>query len=172
MNMFDRSIQKVLAVSAMLSLGVIMCSCSEESGLAPTIEHPKPTKGFFDPKRDSNKDLTDAKSTAKKGHKRILLDIGGDWAFWSKRLEPLLDSDRDISSVLAGKYVVVHVNSSQGSENKAFLSKLPTFDGFPHFFVLDASGKVLVSQGSNEFQQVDHIETTKLVEFLKKWAGP
>ena len=43
----------------------------------------------FDPNRDAQKDIDNAIVKAKKFNKRILLDVGGEWCIWCRRLDSL-----------------------------------------------------------------------------------
>ena len=99
----------------------------------------------FDPTRDSAKDITYGIELAKKQNKRVLLDVGGEWCPWCKKLDKMFKEDKEVGEYLKSKYVVIKVNFSSENENKAVLSKYPEIPGYPHLFVLDEQGKLLHS---------------------------
>lgn len=124
----------------------------------------------FDPKRDAAKDISDAIKTATSENKKIILDVGGEWCIWCKRLDALFTSNAEIGNLLKTNYIVVKVNFSPENENKDVLSKYPKINGYPHLFVLDKAGKLIHSQDTGLLETGDHHAPEKVIAFLKKWA--
>jgi thioredoxin-related protein len=126
----------------------------------------------FDPSRDVAADLVSAEKQAAAEHKLILLDVGGNWCGWCMIFDRLSHSDAKLRDVLEKKYVVVHVNMSKENENRDFLSQYPKIPGYPHFFVLSAEGKVIVSQSTDFFERThkmaDGYDPDMLTEFFKR----
>ncbi|MFZ4508646.1 MAG: thioredoxin family protein [Fimbriimonas sp.] len=149
------------ALATFASLVVLASSVLAQEATA----HPK-----FDPKRDAAKDISLALKQATKEKKQVILDVGGEWCGWCKKLDKLFTTDAEIAKLLKDKYVVVKVNYSQENENKAVLSKYPTIAGYPHLFVLNSKGKLLHSQDTGLLEEGDHHSPAKVIEFLKKWA--
>ena len=151
----------VIAISAMPAFA------QTEEAAAPKQERVK-----FDPKRDPVKDLEAAVVKATKENKRILLDVGGEWCGWCKLLDQYFIDKKEIGSQLYKNFVVVKVNFSPDNENKAFLSKYPKIEGYPHFFVLEKDGKLLHSQNTGLFEEGQGYSDKKMIEFLTKWSPP
>lgn len=132
------------------------------------------TAGPFDPARDAAADLATAKEQAAPGHKIILLDVGGNWCIWCKIFDKLAQDDAKLHNVLEQKYVIVHVNMSKENENKAFLSQYPKVPGYPHFFLLNASGHLLISQDTSIFERThksaDGYDPAMLTDFFLRMA--
>jgi thioredoxin-related protein len=129
----------------------------------------------FDPMRDAKKDIQDAVSQAKNNHKRILLDVGGEWCIWCHRLDSLFLQNKDLAEYLNKHYVVVKINVSDENKNQNFLSNYPEVAGYPHLFVLDKNGKLLHSQDTGELEYPKNYpikghDKKKVFNFLKKWA--
>jgi thioredoxin-related protein len=125
----------------------------------------------FDPGRDAAKDIQNAMVEAQKTSKRILLDVGGEWCIWCRRLDTLFSTNKDLAEVLHKEFVVVKVNYSKENKNEAVLSRYPKIPGYPHLFVLDESGKLLHSQDTGELESGKGHDRDKVMAFLKKW-GP
>lgn len=136
------------------------------------LAQPKPTRETFDPKRDAAKDIAAAIKTAQKTNKRIILDVGGEWCIWCKRLDQFFLDNRDCADLLKKNFVVVKVNFSKENENREVLSKYPKISGYPHLFALDKDGKLLHSQDTGLLEEGDHHDRAKVMEFLKKWSPP
>jgi len=141
--------------------------------LAQTKES-ETTKGVpiekFDPKRDAEKDIKQAIAEASKSGKRILLDVGGEWCIWCRKLDKFFQDNKDVGDFLHKYYITVKVNYSKENDNKALLSKYPKIEGYPHIFVLEKNGKLLHSQDTGKLESGDHHDHDKVFDFLKKWA--
>jgi len=126
----------------------------------------------FDPARDPAKDVAAAAAAAQAQGKRVMVDVGGEWCVWCHILDGFIESNPDVRALVDENYVVVKVNWSRENKNEAFLSRWPAVNGYPHLFVLDASGKLLHSQDTGVLESGRGYDKAKFVEFLRKWAPP
>ncbi len=124
----------------------------------------------FDPARDPAKDVAAACATAQAQGKRVLVDVGGEWCVWCHILDRFIDDNPDVRAILDASYVTVKVNWSKENKNEAFLSRYPAIKGYPHLFILDASGKLVQSQDTGVLESGRGYDKARFVEFLKKWA--
>lgn len=109
----------------------------------------------FDPKRDPNLDLQNAIAQAQKENKRIILDVGGEWCGWCKKMEYYFMKNSKLENLRDKSYIWVRINMSQENENKEFLSKYPEIPGYPHLFVLEKDGTLLHSQFTGDLEEPD-----------------
>ncbi len=136
-----------------------------------TSESPKSLLPLaFDEKRDPSVDLKYAVTLAKKEKKNILLDVGGEWCIWCKRLDEFFEVDTVLNNFLRQNFVVLKVNYSKENKNEKFLSKYPKVAGYPHFFVLNRNGRFLHSQNTGDLEAGKGYDLVKMMSFLKKWA--
>ena len=141
-----------------------LCQAQDKpSGLPPAREK-------YDPSRDPAKDVAAAVALASKSGKRILLDVGGEWCPWCRKLDKCFAENEKIAAFLRTNFIVVKVNFSQEDQNKGFLSQYPAISGYPFLFVLDSAGKLLESQSTGELESGDHHDPGKVLDFLRKWA--
>lgn len=124
----------------------------------------------FDPNRDAAQDIKDAIIEATKSNRRIILDVGGNWCKWCKRLDTLFLENKDLTEFMHKNYVVVKVNFSKENENETVLSMYPEIKGYPHMFVLEKDGKLIYSQDTGELESGKGYSREKVFEFLKKWV--
>jgi len=124
----------------------------------------------FDPKANPAKDLKKAVAQASREHKRILLDVGGEWCSWCHRLDATLAASAELTGLLEKNFIVLKVNFSEENKNEAFLKAYPAVKGYPHFFVLDEAGKFLHSQDTGDLEEGKGYNLTRIAEFLKKWS--
>lgn len=123
----------------------------------------------FDPLRDAETDIKNAMLDARNMQKRIILDVGGEWCIWCKRLDRLISSNDELKKNLYDNFIVVKVNYSDENKNEKVLSKLPKIDNYPHFFVLDSNGDLLHSQSTTKFEVRQSYSLDKLLAFLNDW---
>lgn len=140
-------------------------SQSKMANNKPTVKIAK-----FDPSRDAAKDIQNAIKEATKTHKRIILDVGGEWCIWCHRLDTLFIKNPDLYKYMDEHFVYVKVNMSKENRNKEVLSKFPPIPGYPHWFVLDSDGKLLKSESSGEFEEGKGHSPKKVMAFLREWT--
>ncbi len=124
----------------------------------------------YDPKRNPAEDLKHAITEAGRTHRRILVEVGGEWCVWCHALDHFFDRNPELTRLRDDKYVMVKVNYSDENRNQEFLSRYPKIGGYPHIFVLDSDGKLLHSQNTGELEKGKSYDLEKMTAFLKKWA--
>jgi thiol:disulfide interchange protein len=112
---------------------------------------------LFDPTRDSAKDLHAAVEQAQREQKNILMDVGGNWCPWCILVDRTLAEDPELHTLLEKNYIVLRVNFSQENENVAFLSNYPKATGYPAWYVLSPSGKLLKAEDTSELEQTHQL---------------
>ena len=124
----------------------------------------------FDPARDAAADVAHALALAKAGGKRVIVDVGGEWCSWCHVLDRFVDSNADVRALLDARYVWVKVNYSRENRNTQLLARWPKIAGYPHLFVLDASGRLLHSQDTSLLESGKGYDRRKFIDMLKRWA--
>lgn len=137
--------------------------------LAQSAQAPEPK---FDPTRDAAKDIEAAVAEARRAGKHVILDVGGEWCGWCHTLDRYFREHDDLRAVRDKHYVWLKVNYSPENKNEQVLSRYPAIPGYPHFFVLDQSGKLLHSQGTALLEKASSYDADKMLTFLQKWAPP
>jgi thiol:disulfide interchange protein len=125
----------------------------------------------FDPARDAAKDIREAVTEARTSGRRVLLDVGGEWCIWCRRLDTLFTTHRELAEYRDAHYVVVKVNWSKENKNEGVLSRYPVVSGYPHLFVLESDGSLVHSQETGALEKGKGHDPDKVMEFLKKWAA-
>lgn len=157
---------KIFTFVAMLALVLSAPLAAAPADTTVRAIHP----AAFNPAADADKEIHLAIAEAGSSHKKILLDVGGNWCKWCKMLDAFFESTPDVSRLLHDKYVVVKVNFSKENENKAVLSRYPKVAGYPHFFVLNSDGTLLCSKNTGELEKGQGYDAVKMKAFLTQWA--
>lgn len=127
---------------------------------------------IYDPARNPSDDLLQAIVLAQKENKNIMLELGGDWCIWCKRMDDFYVTHADLLQVRAENYVLVKVNVSEENSNDGFLSHFPAAAGYPHIYILDGDGTFLHSQDTAELENGDSSYVPEVfMAFLKQWAS-
>jgi thioredoxin-related protein len=123
----------------------------------------------YDPTRDPIADLAATMAQAKSSGKRILVQVGGDWCSWCHRLDAFIKSEPALAQALGENFVLMKVNYSDANHNEAFLSQYPEISGYPHWFVLDADGKLIHSQDTAELEAGESYNRPAILMFIDQW---
>ena len=153
----------LVVVLAILSAPLAAQSGTHEAGAYVPVT-------VFDPARDAAADIGAALAEARRTGKRVLVDVGGDWCIWCKRLDRFFEEQKDVAAYLHANYVTVKVNYSKENRNEAVLSRYPKVAGYPHLFVLDTTGVLLRSQDTGALESGKAHDREKVLAFLKAWA--
>ncbi len=169
-----RSDSTFLLYGAVLTLLVSSCSAADRKPATVSSEasssasyHPVQE---YDPARDAADDVDAAVAEAARTHRRVLLEVGGEWCIWCHYLDDFFAAHPELAKLRDQDYVMVKINFSEENENKKLLRRFPKITGYPHIFVLDDRGKLLHSENTAELEEGRGYNLEKFREFLEKWA--
>jgi len=128
-------------------------------------------KAGYDESRDPAKDLAALIPVARASHKRILLEVGGEWCVWCHYLHDFLERETAIAALWDARFLTLKVNYSEANTNAAFLSQFPKVPGYPHLFVLDEDGTFLHSQGTEALESGRGYSAEAVRHFLDEWGS-
>lgn len=157
----------MLALSGCL-FGVVGHAQSGSAATRSTVQSPE---AKFDPARDADQDIQHALAEAVRTHRRVILDVGGEWCGWCHTLDRYFVEHADLQALREKSYVWVKVNFSPENKNTAVLSRYPQINGYPHLFVLDPSGKLLQSQDTSLLEEGASYNYDRMKAFLTKWSA-
>lgn len=141
---------------------------SAEAAYTPTpITH---INEDFSPEDDPVADLAEAMELAQAEGKYILMDVGGEWCSWCHLIDAYIETNQPTHEAFACAFVVLKVNYSDENENEEFLSAYPERQGYPHFFVLDAQGELVASQGTGELEEGRGYNEEAMVSFANQYC--
>ncbi|HWG17873.1 MAG TPA: thioredoxin family protein [Acidobacteriaceae bacterium] len=117
-------------------------------------------------------DIAAGLAKARREHKRVILDFGGDWCPDCQVLD-IYFRQQPNAALLDKHFVLVHVWIGHMDRNIELAAKygVPIAKGVPALAVLAPDGKVLYSQQTGQFNNMSHMESASVHEFLEKWKG-
>jgi thiol:disulfide interchange protein len=140
------------------------------AALQPVVAQGLGTK--FDARRDAVEDVAQAVAKAGAEGKHVIVDVGGEWCTWCHLMEKFILANDDVRTLVASDFVWVKVNWSPANRNERLLSAWPKITGYPHLFVLDATGKVVRSQPGAELEAGRDYDKAKMLAFLQASRRP
>jgi thiol:disulfide interchange protein len=165
---------------ALFGLGISLAAGTQAQVMQPTPgaaaakppAHPYTKKHLYDEEVDPKLTIAAGLKQAKKEHKRVILDFGGDWCGDCQVLDIYFHDPANLP-LLDKNFVVVHVFIGHMDKNLdlAMSYGVPINRGVPALAVLDANGKVLYSQATGQFNDMRHMDVQSVTEFLNTWKG-
>ncbi len=145
---------------------------------APVVPASVPAAPAYVPKHiysetaNPSYDIAAALAQAKREHKRVLLDFGGDWCPDCQVLDLYFHQPPN-DALLADHFVLVHVWIGHMDANLDVAKRygVPIAKGVPALAVLGADGKLLYAQKAGEFEDMRHMEPASVTEFLETWKS-
>jgi thiol:disulfide interchange protein len=154
--MASRKSLLLAALGAILSLSV--------AAQTPFI----PNKHLYPEISAAQHDIAAGIARARKEHKRVLLDFGGDWCGDCQVLDIYANQEPN-ADLLAKYFVKVNVNIGHMDANREIVQRYNLPDkGVPELVVLDGHGKVIYAQ-HKEFSSMRNMQASDLTAFLEKW---
>jgi thiol-disulfide isomerase/thioredoxin len=126
---------------------------------------------IYDESADGREQIADALEAAKAEHKHVLLDFGANWCAPCHWLHQFFESNQEVRLELKGSYVVVMIDVNK-KHNKQVDKEYghPTQLGLPSIVVLDSAGKRLTTQDTEMLWEGNHLNSNKVMAFLKEWS--
>jgi thiol:disulfide interchange protein len=142
----------------------------------PAFAQPAPVpavkKHIYSETADPKADIAAALVQAKKEHKRVILDFGGDWCGDCQVLDIYFHQSPN-AELLAKHYILVHVWVGHIDANLDIPEKYGVVvkKGVPAVAVLAPDGSVVYAQKMGEFEKMRTLESSSVTEFLNKWKS-
>jgi thiol:disulfide interchange protein len=129
----------------------------------------KPNPHLYSETSNASADISAAIAQARREHKRILLDFGGNWCGDCQLLDIYYHQSPN-AEILAKHFILVHINIGHMDQNIDIAERynVPIRKGVPALAILDSHGKLLYSEHDKEFE---HTSASAITDFLNKWKA-
>jgi thiol:disulfide interchange protein len=127
----------------------------------------KVDKNLYSETANPTADIAAALARARREHKRVILDFGGNWCGDCQVLDIYYHRSPN-AELLAKNFILVHVNIGHMDKNVEVAKKynVPITKGVPALAVIDANGNLLYAQREKEFE---HTSPEAITAFLNRW---
>jgi thiol:disulfide interchange protein len=125
----------------------------------------------YDPGRDPFSDGHAAVKLATETKRHILIELGGNWCNWCHLMDRFFENNPEVKQQLHNTFVVLKVNISDANGNEKFLSSFPKPLGYPHMYVANANGTLLLSKDTADFLVNGKYSTKRFGKFIENWKN-
>jgi thiol:disulfide interchange protein len=145
---------------------------STPSKPVPVTAPPAVKKHLYSQDANPRADIASALAQARREHKRIILDFGGDWCGDCQVLDIYFHQSPN-TELVDKNFLVVHIDIGHMDRNVDVAEKygIPLKKGVPALAVIDAAGKVLYSQKTGEFEDMRYMHAASVTDFLNRWKA-
>ena len=154
------------------ALALVLVDCWPQPALQAQMTMPFVKRDIYSATADPSKDIPAAIRQAKLGHKRIILDFGGNWCGDCIVLDMYMHQSPN-AELIQKHFVLVHIDIGQYDRNVEVAKRyrVPLEKGVPALAILDSTGKLLFSQRNKEFEKMGAVTPRDVTEFLKRWKA-
>lgn len=169
-SMFTQGFVSMCKISGLGAGLAVMLLASSSANAIAQVQYT--TKHIYSDTADPKADIAAALKEARKEHKRVLLDFGGDWCGDCQVLDIFFHQAPN-DELLSKNYVLVHVWIGHIDKNLDIPEKygVAIKKGVPALAVVDANGKTIFAQKTGEFENMRHMDSGSVTEFLEKWKS-
>ncbi|WP_313100926.1 thioredoxin family protein [Epilithonimonas sp.] len=176
-----KTVHKLLLATSLLTLSFFSSQSSVNTSSKEQIEAkkkavaeekaklPKP----YHPEANASLDIKKAIDQAKKEHKNVMIQAGGNWCIWCLRFNDYVQKTPELKKIVDDNYVYYHLNWSPANKNeKVFASYGNPGDkfGYPVFIVLDENGNQIHTQDSGVLEDGKGYSFEKVKDFFTAWT--
>ena len=126
----------------------------------------------YDDSRDAAVDIRNALARAKAEHKRVLIEVGGNWCPRCRIMHRFYDENPPLAAARDKNFVIVKASAKSGGPAPSALTSYPAPPGYPHLYVLDENGSLIQSQNTAELERGDSYDLEKFAFFLNAFGPP
>ena len=166
MNWIHKTMLAAMLAALWASPALAQPATGQMGGLYSAEVH----KVIYPPAAGAPSEVEHALMMARREHKRVILDFGGNWCPDCKVLDYYFHQAPN-ANLLARNFVLVDVNIGRFDKNVDLAKKygVPLHKGVPALAVLNAHGRVLYSQKNGEFEDMRHMSPESVTAFLTAW---
>ena len=177
-----QSIIKVFLIGSVLTFSAATAQSTENAVSKEQLETkkkaaaeekaklPKP----YHPEANAELEIQNAVKLAKKTHKNVIIQAGGNWCIWCLRFNNYVQQTPELKKLADDNYVYYHLNWSPENKNEKVFAKYGNPGdkfGYPVFIVLDENGKQIHTQDSAVLEEGSGYSLEKVKAFFNAWKS-
>ena len=157
---------------ALLALALGLAGTFTPASAQAPSSPPVGRKHLYSETADPRAEIAAALAQARREHKRVLLDFGGDWCGDCQVLDIYFHQQPNLD-LLTQHFLVVHVWIGQMDHNIDLAARygVPIAKGVPALAVLDEKGDVLYAQKTGDFSSMRYMDSGAVTAFLNRWKS-
>ncbi|GAA0551142.1 thiol-disulfide isomerase/thioredoxin [Rhizomicrobium palustre] len=167
--------KRFLAASALVLSAVAVPGLSADAprvSVAAMTDLPVVERSPYDEKADAVAAVDAAFARAKKSHKRVLIDLGGNWCGDCIVLANIM-ALKEVKPFIASKFEVVAVDVGRFDKNLAIPARFgitSRLEGVPAVIVAEPDGTFVNKGKITALSDARHMSPQAVVDWLAQWA--
>jgi hypothetical protein len=167
-----RRLSLVLVACVASAAAAVAAVPSPKVGIASMADLPVVTRTPYDETANADKDVAAAFARARLSHKRVLIDLGGNWCGDCVVLSNIMALP-EVKAFVARHYEVVAVDVGRENKNLQIPARfgVDLSGGVPTVLVVEPNGKTLVDAGHiAAMEDARHMTPQGVADWLAQWA--
>ena len=173
-----KSVKKLLFVGGVLLFSLTNAQTTEltkeqieakkKAAAEEKAKLPKP----YHPEANAALDIQNAIKQAKKEHKNVVIQAGGNWCIWCLRFNNYVQQTPELKQLVDNNYIYYHLNWSPENKNEKIFTNYGNPGekfGYPVFIILDENGKQIHIQDSSVLEEGSGYNLEKVKDFFNSW---
>ncbi len=163
-----RNLISSVRLLALALLASVAGACNSAGDAQPYEPH-----RIYDASADARAEIHNALLQARRQHKRVILDFGGNWCSDCEILDYYFHQPPN-SVLLARNFILVDIDVGEYDHNLDLAQQygIPLKLGVPALAVLGSGGQLLYSQRNGEFERMGQMDPSSVTDFLNRWKAP
>jgi hypothetical protein len=163
----------IAAISAALALPAVAAPAPKLA--MQSLEELKPPIPYpYDEQANADRAVAHARARAKKLHKLLMIDLGGNWCADCRLLTATMEQAPELKAFVETHYVVVLVDVGRFDKNlqvPAHYGITTRLEGVPALLIVDPKTDKLLDPGVvSDIQDARHMTPQALADFIAKWT--
>ncbi|MEI9989837.1 MAG: thioredoxin family protein [Rhizomicrobium sp.] len=162
----------VFVLATLLCATVASAAPAPKVALASIADLPVVERNPYDEAADADKDVAAAFARARANHKRVFIDLGGNWCGDCVVLANIMQLP-EVKPFIAAHYEVVSVDVGRENKNLQIPARfgVDLKGGVPTVLIVEPDGKTLVDAGHiAALEDARHMTPQGIADWLAQWA--
>ena len=159
------------AAVAVLAAGSSVAAPAPKVAITSLAQLPTPLPTPYDAAADPHAEVAAAQAKARREHKLLLVDLGGNWCPDCRLLAALM-REPEVAAFVQAHYVVVTVDVGHIDKNLDIPAHwgVHHVDGVPSVLIVDAHDKLVNAGHTSALSDARHMSPQALADYLARWT--
>ncbi|HEY0106590.1 MAG TPA: thioredoxin family protein [Rhizomicrobium sp.] len=162
-----------IAVAGALCTAVASAAPAPHVGIAGLADLPVVVRAPYDESANADKDVAAAFARARHSHKRVLVDLGGNWCGDCVVLANIMQLP-EVKRFVEAHYEVVSVDIGRENKNLQIPARfgVDLAGGVPTVLIVTADGRTVIDAGHiAALEDARHMTPQGIADWLAQWAS-
>ncbi len=142
---------------------------AETPAVTPAGEQKPKREPIYDTETPGEELIGAALRRAKRDHKHVLVEFGGNWCGWCYKLHDVFSKNEVVHPIVFEEYELVLVDEGKNQDLMLRYGGKDRQYSFPHLTILDSDGQVVTNQETGSLEKGPEHDPQLVADFLRQW---